>query len=126
MKKTISEWFEELPADIEAMARRNAEEHSVCDVTTYKCGSLYNAIVYAFVWHDTPEGAAFWAEVSRGHYGDAPEPVDVVLAMRQMQYVGGGFAFALSNAWYLADSDNRARIEKAFADLILRYWKEAS
>jgi hypothetical protein len=41
-------------------------------------------------------------------------------ASRMMQY-GGGFASALATAWFRADSGNRARIEKAFADLFAKY-----
>lgn len=38
-----------------------------------------------------------------------------------MMEKGGGFANALAHAWFLADSDNRRRIEVSFDELIQRY-----
>ena len=38
-----------------------------------------------------------------------------VVAMEQH---GGGFCRALAQAWYVADYDNKARIEDAFAHLL--------
>ena len=72
----------------------------------------------------TPQGVKFWADVSRIHFGDTPKPVDVEKVMQAMKIKGGSFASDLASLWQIADSENRARIEKAFADLILHYWKE--
>jgi hypothetical protein len=35
-----------------------------------------------------------------------------------MEQHGGGFCHALAQAWYVADCDNKARIEDAFAHLL--------
>jgi hypothetical protein len=42
-------------------------------------------------------------------------------AMHEMDAIGGGFASALARAWFRADSNNKARIEAAFADLIKKF-----
>lgn len=34
---------------------------------------------------------------------------------------GGSFAVQIARAYYVADSDNRAKLEAAFADLFARY-----
>jgi len=46
-------------------------------------------------------------------------------AFRVMGTHGGGFASALSTAWLRADSDNRARIEAAFPELLDDYIRMA-
>jgi hypothetical protein len=38
-----------------------------------------------------------------------------------MERHGGGFCRALAGAWYLADRNNKARIEAAFAHLLADY-----
>jgi len=39
----------------------------------------------------------------------------------RMQMYGGSFAQAIADAWVVADPQNRARLEAAFADLFARY-----
>ena len=42
------------------------------------------------------------------------------IAARMLHY-GGSFAKAIADAWVMADSGNRAKLEEAFADLFARY-----
>lgn len=42
-------------------------------------------------------------------------------AAKRMQKVGGGFASAIAEAWFFADSANRVILERAFNGLFLRY-----
>lgn len=54
----------------------------------------------------------------------SPEQVEV--AMRHMYEGGeGGFAAKLADAWFVADSFNRRRIEEAFKLLIERSYSHA-
>jgi hypothetical protein len=41
--------------------------------------------------------------------------------LARMQTYGGAFARAIAHAYIVADSDNRQRLESAFADLFARY-----
>tara|TARA_R110000744_G_scaffold323914_1_gene429779 strand:- start:279 stop:425 length:147 start_codon:yes stop_codon:yes gene_type:complete len=41
--------------------------------------------------------------------------------LEKMQRRGGGFAKAIAAAYYVADSQNRAKLEAAFADLFAQY-----
>lgn len=47
-------------------------------------------------------------------------------AAKTMEKYGGGFAYALAQAFFHADGDNKERILNAFDDLFLRYhrWNE--
>lgn len=59
--KTIRQWYEdELPADIAALAIRNAEAQGQADIKT---STLTFAIKGGFVWKNTPQGHCFWSEV---------------------------------------------------------------
>lgn len=47
--------------------------------------------------------------------------MDTAKAVEAMSTFGGSFIRALAQAWYCADSINRARLEQAFAPEFLRY-----
>jgi hypothetical protein len=44
--------------------------------------------------------------------------------LARMQTYGGSFARAIAQAYVVADPENRAKLEQAFADLFARYAQE--
>jgi len=50
---------------------------------------------------------------------------DMLGAAEEMKRTGGGFAEAIANAWFRADSSNKDRLAEAFGDLFGRYVKLA-
>lgn len=48
-------------------------------------------------------------------------PTELHYTVASMERHGGGFCRALANAWYVADPENRARIETAFVHLLGDY-----
>lgn len=46
---------------------------------------------------------------------------DIIRIANNMQYYGGRFAYYLGKALIHADSDNLARLEKAFPELLEKY-----
>jgi hypothetical protein len=46
---------------------------------------------------------------------------EIYEAFYLMERMGGGFAHKIASAWFWADQGNRARIEKAFADMIKKF-----
>ena len=123
--KTIRQHYEEdLPADIAAMAIRNAEEsNSGCCVLDTKVESLTKALCMGFVWDMTDQGKAFWYEVNQGNYGDATQPIDYDLVCDEMIKNGGSFAAAIAVAFYHADSGNRNIIKREWRGLFAHYGK---
>ena len=63
MKKTIKEWFNELPEGYRERAIKNTQERLM---NTHE-PTMVEAICRSFRWRDTPEGAAFWMDV-KDHY----------------------------------------------------------
>lgn len=63
--------------------------------------------------------SAQWAPCASAVYPNLHE------AALRMQRMGGGFATSVAEAWFRADSGNRARLEAAFEDLFNRYSEEA-
>lgn len=57
--KTANEWYKDLPADIENLARKNSEGLSL------QYDSLRGAMTYNFRWCNAPEGYKFWFGVCR-------------------------------------------------------------
>lgn len=43
--------------------------------------------------------------------------------LSRMMRFGGSFARAIGEAWFLADDDNRRRLQEAFPDLFEKYAK---
>lgn len=56
--KIAREWFNELPEPIRSKAIANISEE-----LEVKYPGLPGAIIGAFVWEDTPEGASYWGDV---------------------------------------------------------------
>jgi hypothetical protein len=50
---------------------------------------------------------------------------DMLAAADEMERTGGGFAEAISTAWYRADSDNKEKLAEAFGELFGRFVKQA-
>jgi hypothetical protein len=48
---------------------------------------------------------------------------DMLAAAEEMKRTGGGFAEAIANAWFRADSSNKERLAEAFGELFGRYIK---
>ena len=48
----------------------------------------------------------------------------LLATLKNMETYGGGFAAALAEAWYRADMNNSAKLERAFADLLEDYAPE--
>lgn len=60
MKKKIETWLKELPDGYRELALENYKK---APSSKDKHTSLSNAIYWAFVWHKTPEGHAWWSSV---------------------------------------------------------------
>jgi hypothetical protein len=50
---------------------------------------------------------------------------DMLAAADEMKRTGGGFAEAISTAWYRADASNKDKLAEAFGELFGRYVKLA-
>jgi hypothetical protein len=48
-------------------------------------------------------------------------PTQLHRTVASMERHGGGFCRALAGAWYLADRNNKARLEAAFAHILQDY-----
>lgn len=67
--KTIKEWLNELPEPIRGKAFNNVPE---CGTVVWEipATSMYDAIVGAFIWKDTPQGYDYWTLMAESYYGD--------------------------------------------------------
>lgn len=70
--KPIREWLNELPYPIRSRAIRNAEDFRKPFLDKPEI-SLREAVLGAFIWHETPEGHEFWNAVSMGETPELPE-----------------------------------------------------
>lgn len=81
MKKTILEWYEQLPEPIRSQATENYNGNS---------GLVYNrasAIMYGFNWTISPQGYSYWNEIyKRAKQGELDTPIesDLVKAARKV------------------------------------------
>lgn len=62
-KKTIKQYFEELPDDIKPLALKNLDVDP-----NKKCDSMFEALDYGFDWEESPEGIEFWENIWRQYY----------------------------------------------------------
>ena len=69
MKKTVTEWFAQLPKEFREKAIKNK-------INKGDAESLKDALVKGFVWGDSPEGHEYWGRVYEMVITDAlpPEP----------------------------------------------------
>jgi hypothetical protein len=58
-KRQIRIWFLQLPADV----RKKAIMNSTGWALSRKEASLSDALITAFVWHETPEGGVYWDKI---------------------------------------------------------------
>lgn len=125
--KTIEQHFiDELPADIAAMAIKNTEDSTL----KRPCESAMDALMVAFVWSDTDQGALFWVQVRdnlpTGDFRDIPMPEPTDKTIDRMQRHGGSFAQQLAMLWRTADNENRKRIEVEWPELFRKYGQSGS
>lgn len=90
MEKTIEEWFQDLPEDIQKRAIRNTvNRNGICRLKE-KTTSLKNAINEAFSWISSPEGGVFWGEL----YGALSEGKDIsTLKIGEMKFKVGDLVY---------------------------------
>lgn len=67
MKKTVKEWFDDLPSPIREMAVENAEKRGVL-MEKHECLTL---AINSFFWDGTKQGHSFWSLVCCGMYEKA-------------------------------------------------------
>ncbi len=61
MKKTIREWYKELPPQI----RKEALKNTANDTLREKTECLSQSIQSAFLWENTSQGHEFWERVMK-------------------------------------------------------------
>ena len=84
MKKTILEWYEQLPEPIRSQAIENY------DGTKRLVGCYSEAIGSGIYWGDTPQGYAYWDDIcERAEKGEFDTPIEsdlVKAAKKVVQY----------------------------------------
>jgi len=63
--KTTEKWFNTLPKEIKKRAFGNVNANWKLE---YKHSSLFEAVVFAFVWSETLEGQDYWSEIAKGNF----------------------------------------------------------
>lgn len=68
MKKTITEWFAELPEDVRQKAMVNYEQRMMSieddkNIRMFKFSSLKMALSCAFLWCESPERHDYWEKI---------------------------------------------------------------
>jgi len=111
--------FADRPTIIEALAYATA----IADLSGKNAPAVYSAIYVVLntvaaqieAIAKQPATAEVWTNVERSKYFSAAE---------KMQESGGGFAAAIADAYFRADSSNAAILRASFADLFAKYMEQ--